>query len=109
MLEWFCLVQGHLNSDRKGALKDERSCLFQRIPRVETLLKKHFKWCPVHRLVENVASMDAQDCHTMSEAYETTCWCVDAGGISLARRPRLYWCSWEPLTLTGAKVVEGRV
>ena len=35
-------------------------------------------------------------------------WSIDAGGISLARRPRLYWCSWEPVNLDGAKVVEGR-
>ena len=103
-----CQGVSGLNSDRKGALRDVRSCLFQHIPRVEALLKRHFKWCPVHRLIENVASMDAHDCHTMSEVYETIPWCVDAGGVSLARRPRLYWCSWEPLELEGAKVVKGR-
>ena len=103
-----CQGVSGLNSDRKGALKDERSCLFHHIPRVEALLKHHFKWCPVHRLVENVASMDAHDCQTMSRAYETTPWNIDAGGVSLARRPRLYWCSWEPLSLVGATVVEGR-
>ena len=89
-------------------MRDERSSLFQRIPKVEALLKQHFKWCPVHRLVENVASMDAQDCQAMSLAYETAPWSIDTGGISLARRPRLYWRSWEPLNLEGAKVLEGR-
>ena len=92
-----CQGVSGLNSDRKGALRDERSCLFQHVPRVETLLREHFKWCPVHRLIENVASMDAKDCQTMSTAYDTKPWHIDAGGLSLARRPRLYWCSWEPL------------
>ena len=103
-----CQGVSGLNSDRKGALKDERSCLFQHVPRIETLLREHFKWCPVHRLVENVASMDASDCQTMSAAYDTMPWSIDAGGLTLARRPRLYWCSWEPLSLEGAQVVEGR-
>ena len=103
-----CQGVSGLNSDRKGALKDERSCLFQHVPRIETLLREHFKWCPVHRLVENVASMDASDCRTMSAAYDTMPWSIDAGGLTLARRPRLYWCSWEPLSLEGAQVVEGR-
>lgn len=97
-----------LNSDRKGALRDERSCLFQHVPKVEALLRHHFKWCPVHRLVENVASLDVKDCQAMSSAYGTTPWKIDAGGVSLARRPRLYWRSWEPLSLVGAKVIEGR-
>ena len=57
-----CQGVSGLNSDRKGALRDERSCLFQHVSRVEAMLKAHFKWCPVHRLVENVASMDANDC-----------------------------------------------
>ena len=103
-----CQGVSGLNSDRKGALRDERSCLFQHVPRVETLLREHFKWRPVHRLIENVASMDANDCQTISTAYDTMPWHIDAGGLSLARRPRLYWCSWEPLQLEGAKVVEGK-
>ena len=103
-----CQGVSGLNSDRKGALRDERSCLFQHVHRFQALLPEHFKRCPVHRLVENVASMDANDCQTMSAAYGAMPWSIDAGGLSLARRPRLYWCSWEPLRLEGAKVVEGR-
>ena len=103
-----CQGVSGLNSDRKGALRDERSCLFQHVPRIESLLREHFKWCPVHKLIENVASMDANDCRTMSGAYDTLPWSVDAGGLTLARRPRLHWCSWDPLNLEGAKVVEGR-
>jgi hypothetical protein len=31
----------------------------------------------------------------MNEAYEEEPWFIDAAGVSLARRPRLYWISWE--------------
>lgn len=44
----------------------------------------------------------------MSQAYGTTPWLIDAGKVSLARRPRLYWCSWDPWSMPGATVVEGR-
>ena len=103
-----CQGVSGLNVDRKGALRDLRSCLFQHVPRVEALLRKQFSWCPIHRLVENVASMDAHDCETMSLAYETAPWLIDAGKVSLARRPRLYWCSWDSWSMPGATVVEGR-
>ena len=103
-----CQGVSALNVDRKGALRDLRSNLFQHIPRVEALIRKHFSWCPVHRLIENVASMDVQDCETMSQAYGTTPWLIDAGKVSLARRPRLYWCSWDPWSMPGATVVHGR-
>ena len=52
--------------------------------------------------------MDAHDCETMSLAYETAPWLIDAGKVSLARRPRLYWCRWDPWSMPGATVVEGR-
>ena len=99
-----CQGVSGLNADRKGALRDERSCLFQHIPRVEALLKQQFKWCPIHRLVENVASRLPD--YVLS--LLTTPWRIDAGGVSLARRPRLYWCSWEPLRMEGAEIIEGR-
>lgn len=94
-----------LNSDRKGALRDARSCLFSHVPRVEQLLRRFFRWCPVYRLAESVASMDVRDCEVMNEAYEGHPWLVDAGGVSLARRPRLYWFNWEPLERAGASRV----
>ena len=102
-----CQGVSGLNSDRKGALRDARSCLFSHVPRVEQLLRRFFRWCPVFRLAENVASMDAKDCQIMNEAYGGRPWLVDASGISLARRPRLYWINWEPLEGEGAcKVVD---
>ena len=102
-----CQGVSGLNSDRKGALRDARSCLFSHVPRVEQLLRRFFRWCPVFRLAENVASMDAKDCQIMNEAYGGRPWLVDASGISLARSPRLYWINWEPLEGEGAcKVVD---
>lgn len=88
----------------RGALRDARSCLISHVPRVEELLKRFFRWCPVYVLVENVASMDAQDCTIMSEAYGMNPWLVDASGVSLARRPRLYWFNWEPRSIGGLTV-----
>ena len=96
-----CQGVSGLNSDRKGALRDARSSLLSHVPRVELLLRRFFRWCPVFRLAENVASMDVNDCEVMNEAYEGRPWLVDAGGISLARRPRLYWFNWEPLDCQG--------
>ena len=90
-----CQGVSGLNADRRGALRDFRSRLFKEVPRVHQLIKKHFPWAQVQRLAENVASMDAQDCQTMNEAYQEEPWIIDTCGISIARRPRLFWVSWE--------------
>ena len=102
-----CQGVSGLNTDRRGALRDVRSCLFAHVPRIESILKRFFTWCPTFTLIENVASMDAHDCRTMSEAYDLSPWQVDASGLSLCRRPRLYWFNWEPRALIGATVVPG--
>ena len=101
-----CQGVSGLNSDRRGALRDVRSCLFSHVPRIEGMIKRHFTWCPTYTLIENVASMDAKDCRIMSEAYGLDPWLVDAGGLSLCRRPRLYWFNWEPRSLVGATVIK---
>ena len=54
------------------------------------MCRRHFPWAQIHTLTENVASMDYQDCQVMNEAFEEQPWFVDATGISLSRRPRLY-------------------
>ena len=102
-----CQGVSGLNADRRGALRDLRSCLFQHIPQVVALCKLAFPWAQVHELVENVASMDYDDCHTMSTAYGCDPWFIDAAGISLAHRPRLYWNSWELLGATGVEILLG--
>ena len=97
-----CQGVSGLNADRRGALRDYRSCLFQHVPRVEGLCRRFFPWAQVHKLVENVASMDYADCSLMNEAYEEKPWYIDALGVSLCRRPRLYWVSWELTETEGA-------
>ena len=102
-----CQGVSGLNTDRRGALRDVRSCLFSHVPRIEEMIRRYFTWCPTYMLVENVASMDAADCQIMSEAYNLEPWLVDACGLSLCRRPRLYWFNWEPRALGGVTVVKG--
>eukprot|EP00438_Fugacium_kawagutii_P015593 Skav229726 [mRNA] locus=scaffold49:399186:411683:- [translate_table: standard] len=96
-----CQGVSGLNADRKGALKDHRSNLFLHVPRVEGYLRKVFKWCPVHQLVESVASMDNEDKDTMSQAFGTHPIRCDAGDLTWAHRPRLYWLTWDIYELDG--------
>lgn len=51
--------------------------------------------------------MDARDCEAMNEEYEDQPWLLDSCGISLARRPRLYWVSWELVGEPGVVLDEG--
>ena len=102
-----CQGVSGLNSDRKGALRDLRSRLFLHVPRVRDLVKKVFVWAQVQSLYENVASMDASDCELMNEAFGLLPWFVDADGISLAHRPRLYWVSWELYEQPGVEIYLG--
>ena len=84
-----------MNADRKGALRDLRSCLFVHVKRIYQLCKRVFSWAQVHYMMESVFSMDEHDRGVMSEHMETMPYMIDAGGISVCRRPRLYWISWE--------------
>ena len=90
-----CQGVSGLNAARKGALKDERSCLFQHVPRIVQLVRECFPWAQVRNLMENVASMDLKDQDVMSNAVGCQPLYIDASGVSLAHRPRLYWCDWE--------------
>ena len=99
-----CQGVSGLNWDRKGALRDGRSVLFQHVPRVVNLCRKFFPWAQIHFLGENVASMDFEDCTTMNEGYGCRPWYVDCDGISPCHRPRLYWCSWELVESEGSEL-----
>ena len=90
-----CQGVSGLNSDRKGALKDQRSALFKHVPRVVGLVRTYFPWAQTHSLSESVASMDYQDCVVMSDAFGSQPWFIDSAGMALCHRPRLYWVSWE--------------
>ena len=63
-----CQGVSGLNADRRGALRDHRSCLFGHVPRITRIVRQAFAWAQVHCLVENVASMDYDDCLTMNDA-----------------------------------------
>ena len=78
-----CQGVSGLNADRLGALRDERSCLFQEVPRITSLFRREFYWAQVHEMVENVASMSGADRAIMSEAFQRTPHRVDAKGIVL--------------------------
>eukprot|EP00438_Fugacium_kawagutii_P033880 Skav219422 [mRNA] locus=scaffold571:219333:222977:- [translate_table: standard] len=102
-----CQGVSGLNYDKKGALKDARSVLFKQVPRVVALVKRCFPWAQVHELFESVASMSYEDCDLMSTEFENLPWYIDADGVSLCHRPRLYWVSWELLLNSGVEIWEG--
>ena len=90
-----CQGVSGLNASKKGALRDSRSCLFTHVDRVRSLVKQAFPWAQVRSLMESVASMDIQDQNHMSASFGEEPWYIDASGVSLANRPRLYWIDWE--------------
>ena len=68
------------------------------------LVQQCFPWAQVHVFVESVASMDAVDRAAMSAGFGLEPYQVDAAGVSLCRRPRVYWLTWELLAEEGLQV-----
>lgn len=104
-----CQGVSGLNSDRRGALRDHRSCLFQEVPRIVSLVKVCFPWAQVRLLCESVASMDARDRNVMSGAFGDSPWWCDPFGITLCHRPRFFWVDWELQDIPGVHVAESSV
>ena len=102
-----CQGVSGLNSQRKGALRDERSSLFPHVRRIGHLVERHFPWCQVHCIMESVASMDAQDRDIMSADFGDSPWFCDAGTLTWTSRPRLYWITWELQGMKGASLSDG--
>ena len=102
-----CQGVSGLNADRRGALRDARSVLFKHVPRIVKLCKSKFPWAQVRSLTENVASMDWEDCSTMNQEYDFMPWFIDASGIALCHRPRLYWVDWELCGGQGVTFLKG--
>ena len=96
-----CQDVSKLNADRASSQKGMRSSLYKEVPRVRSLCQRGFPWAQVHLLMESVASMDAGDREAMSRDLEMIPYRVDSSGVSLARRPRLYWCTWALLEEEG--------
>ena len=90
-----CQGVSGLNADRRGSQRDHRSCLYKEIPRIQQLVQEAMPWAQVHLFTESVASMDETDRTMMSQDLGLLPNRVDAAGLSLARRPRLYWVTWE--------------
>eukprot|EP00438_Fugacium_kawagutii_P015746 Skav233435 [mRNA] locus=scaffold1486:284964:287666:- [translate_table: standard] len=90
-----CQGVSGLNADRKGALRDKRSCLFSHVSRIRSLVQKHFAWCPTYSLMESVGSMDVKDMDIMSNDFGTRPIRCDSGTMTWCHRPRLYWVTWE--------------
>ena len=99
-----CQGVSGLNANRRGALRDHRSCLFSHVTRIRELVKLHFPWAQVRYLAESVMSMDECDREVMTKSFGDIPVCIDAAGVSLARRPRLYWCDWELLPGRGVVI-----
>ena len=90
-----CQGVSGLNASKKGALRDERSCLFLEVPRIRQLIRECFPWAQVKSFMESVASMSVEDQDEMSKAFGGEPVYIDAAGLSPAHRPRLYWVDWE--------------
>lgn len=90
-----CQGVSGLNADKRGALKDHRSCLFQHVPPIVLMFRQCFPWAQVHLLGESVASMSEEDRGIMSAAFQEDPWQIDSFGLTLCHRPRLYWISWD--------------
>lgn len=100
-----CQGVSGLNASRKGALRDERSSLFIHVKRIWKLVAHKFSWCQVHCLMESVESMDVADRDTMSAGFGEEPWACDAGHLTWANRPRLYWISWSISSQEGATLI----
>lgn len=101
-----CQGVSGLNAARKGALRDARSSLYIHVAQIRDLVKQCFPWAQVRSLMESVSSMDEQDEKIMSDSFGCRPWHIDAAGVSLARRPRLYWIEWELWAGTGVHLFE---
>ena len=78
--------------------------MFTHVRRIKDLLKLHFPWAQVRYLAESMASMDRKDLQIMSKDFGNTPVKIEASGVSLARRPRLYWMDWEVSPGPGVRV-----
>lgn len=102
-----CQGVSGLNSERRGALRDERSSLFTHVERIKQLVQHSFPWAQVHTIMESVASMDQADREHMSASFGDDPWQCDAGQMTWCSRPRLYWLTWDLVQHEGATLVSG--
>ena len=68
------------------------------------MVAEAFPWAQVHCLMESVQSIDSSDRALMSQDFGEQPCPIDVLGVSLARRPRLYWITWQLQSGEGAQV-----
>ena len=88
-----CQDASGVNVLGKGAT-GARTSLFWELGRLEQIIEQVFPDLPFIDVPENVASMSAMDCDLISEGLGRHPIFICSGGISRARRPRLYWPSF---------------
>lgn len=103
-----CQGVSGLNADRRGALRDHRSCLYIHVERIHHLVRDRFPWAQVHRLMESVASMDTHDRAVMSESVGSCPYLINPVGLCGCWRPRLFWPSWELREEIGVQISSPR-
>ena len=54
-----------------------------------------FTWCPVHILVESVSNLDRVARCRFSKSVGLLPYLFDSKGVSLCKRPRLWWFDWN--------------
>ncbi|CAK0887947.1 unnamed protein product [Prorocentrum cordatum] len=88
-----CTDLSGLNAAGQG-LPGSKSGLFFELPRAFKAIEQAFGIKRTHWLVENVAGMRSEDLAVFSQQLGVKPYRVEAMGVGLARRPRLYWLSW---------------
>ena len=78
----------------RAGLDGVASSLFFHIPRIEALLKKTFgRKVALKKTIENVLSMDREECERISWELCLFPYALDSVEAVQMRRPRLCWCS----------------
>ena len=99
-----CQGVSKLNASRLGALLDPRSSLVSEMRRLKDIAVDVFSWCPVYSLMESVSSKSVEDRITYSRTIGLLPYEFDSKGISLCKRPRLWWFDWVVKSREGISV-----
>ena len=97
-----CQDLSSLQGAGRAGLLGSKSNAFWHVPRIDLLLSKSFGRGRVAGLFENVATMEAHDVQTISEAFEVQPIYINSSGCSRVRRPRFYWLVNYSLQMSGA-------
>ena len=103
-----CQDVGGVSVLGKGAT-GARTSLFWELVRFEQIIEQVFPDLPFIDVPENVASMSAMDCDLISEGLGRHPILICSGGISRARRPRLYWPNFPVCEGPGVAINRGEL